>query len=137
MEIMKNTTDYNYMEAMTEDIREYINNEITLSDYSDRDELEEHLNDTLWTEDSITGNASGSYTFNTYKAEEYICHNLDLLAEACEEFGDDISRAVKNGAESCDVTIRCYLLGQAIVEVLDDMGEELEKVFEKAGKVEV
>ncbi len=134
---MKNTTDYNYMEAMTEDIREYINNEITLSDYSDRDELEEHLNDTLWTEDSITGNASGSYTFNTYKAEEYICHNLDLLAEACEEFGDDISRAVKNGAESCDVTIRCYLLGQAIVEVLDDMGEELEKVFEKAGKVEV
>lgn len=134
---MKNTTDYNYMEAMTEDIREYINNEITLSDYSDRDELEEHLNDTLWTEDSITGNASGSYTFNTYKAEEYICHNLDLLAEACEEFGDDIGRAVKNGAESCDVTIRCYLLGQAIVEVLDDMEEELEKIFEKAEKVEV
>lgn len=29
-----------------------------------------------------------------------------------------------------DVTIRCYLLGQAIAEVLDDMGEELEEAFE-------
>lgn len=57
---MTNTTDYNYMEAMTEDIREYIKNEVTLSDYSDRDELEEHLNETLWIEDSVTGNASGS-----------------------------------------------------------------------------
>lgn len=26
--------------------------------------------------------------------------------------------------EKMDVTIRCYLLGQAIAEVLDDMGEE-------------
>ena len=27
--IMTNTTDYNYMEAITEDIKEYINNEVT------------------------------------------------------------------------------------------------------------
>lgn len=65
---MASVTDYNYIEAMKEDIKEYIKNEVTLSDYSDRDELEKHLNDTLWTEDSVTGNASGSYTFNTYKA---------------------------------------------------------------------
>ncbi len=128
---MKNTTnntDYNYMEAMTEDIKEYIKNEVTLSDYSDRDELEEYLNDTLWTEDSVTGNASGSYTFNTYRAEEYICHNLDLLAEAVQEFGYT-ENVLEKGAEWCDVTIRCYLLGQAIVEVLDDMEEELEEAF--------
>lgn len=50
--------DYNYMEAMAEDIKEYIKNEITLSDYADRDELEEYLNDTLLTEDSVTGNAN-------------------------------------------------------------------------------
>lgn len=125
---MKNNTDYNYMEAMTEDIKEYINNEVTLSDYSDRDELEQQLNDDLWTEDSVTGNASGSYTFNTYKAEEYICHNLDLLAEAVKEFGCD-ENVLEKGAEWCDVTIRCYLLGQAITEVLDDMEEELEEAF--------
>lgn len=121
---MTTTTNYNYIEAMKEDIKEYIKNEITLSDYSDRDELEDHLNETLWTEDSITGNASGSYTCNTYRAEEYICHNLDLLAEAISDFGCD-TNVLEKGAEWCDVTIRCYLLGQAIAEVLDDM-EEME-----------
>ena len=115
---------------MKEDIKEYIKNEVTLSDYSDRDELEEYLNDTLWTVDSVTGNASGSYTCNTYKAEEYICHNLDLLAEAVKEFGCE-ENILEKGAEWCDVTIRCYLLGQVIAEVLDDMEEELEKAFEE------
>jgi len=133
---MKNTTDYNYMEAMTEDIREYINNEITLSDYSDRDELEEHLNETLWIEDSVTGNASGSYTFSTYQAEEYICHNLDLLTEAVKEFGCD-ENVLEKGAEWCDVTILCYLLGQAIAEVLDDLEEELTEAFAEVEEMEV
>lgn len=128
-------TDYNYIAAITEDIKEYIKNEILLSDYSDRDELEEYLNDTLWTEDSVTGNASGSYTFNTYKAEEYICHNLDLLAEAVQEFGCT-ENVLENGAEWCDVTIRCYLLGQAIAEVLDDMEEELEEAFAETEETE-
>jgi hypothetical protein len=133
---MTNTTDYNYMEAMTEDIREYIKNEVTLSDYSDRDELEEHLNETLWIEDSVTGNASGSYTFSTYQAEEYICHNLDLLTEAVKEFGCD-ENVLEKGAEWCDVTIRCYLLGQAIAEVLDDLEEELTEAFAEVEEMEV
>lgn len=119
---------YNYIEAMREDVKEYIKNEVTLSDYSDREELEEYLNDTLWTEDSVTGNASGSYTFNTWKAEENICHNLDLLADAMEAFCFEENPA-KKGAEWCDVTIRCYLLNQAIYKVLDDMEEELKEAF--------
>ena len=61
---MTNTTDYNCMEAITEDIKEYINNEVTLSYYSKRDELEEYLHDTLWIVDSVTGNGSGSYFCN-------------------------------------------------------------------------
>ena len=102
---------YDYNEAIREDIREYIKNEIDLEEWrGNRDGLEEKLNDDLWTVDSVTGNASGSYTFNTYKAEEYICHNLDLLAEAC------------------DVTIRCYLLSGAISDVLDELEDELEEV---------
>lgn len=133
---MTNTTEYDYIEAMKEDIEQYIEDKITLSDYADRDELEEYLNDTLWTEDNVTGNASGSYTFNTYTAEKYICHNLDLLADAMEGFGCEENPAEK-GAEWCDVTIRCYLLGQAIAEVLDDMEEELEKAFEEFEDMEV
>lgn len=116
------STTYNYLEAVTEDVKEYINDEITRTDWIDnRDGLEEKLNDDLWTVDSVTGSASGSYTFNAWQAEENLCHNLELLEEACSEFGNDIGDYIKQGAETCDVTIRCYLLGQAIAEVLDEM----------------
>lgn len=73
---------YDYKEAVKDDVLEYINNEINFEDFDTLEELDEHLNDVLFTEDSVTGNASGSYTFNTYEAEENICHNLDLLGEA-------------------------------------------------------
>ena len=105
---------------MKADVTDYIRNNIDLADYSDKDEAQEALNDELWTADSVTGNGSGSYTFSTYKAEENLCHNLDLLAEACEEFGNNTD-ILKDGAEACDVTIRCYLLGQTIAEVLNEM----------------
>lgn len=58
------------------------------------DGLSEYLNDELWTADSVTGNGSGSYTFSTWKAEEYLAHNWDILTEALEEFGmleDDVT----------------------------------------------
>ena len=117
---------YNYLESVKVDVKNYIENEVELSDYSSREELESYLNDELFTNDSVTGNASGSYTYSTWQAEENLCHNLDLLGEACEEFGSSMD-VIKNGTESCDVTIRCYLLNQAISEVLDEMesNEEL------------
>ena len=116
--------NYNYLENMVEDVKEYIKNEIDFSEYEDMDELKESLNDDLWTEDSVTGNASGSYTFSTWKAEENLCHNMDELEESCNEFGQDIGEAVKQGAEYCDVIIRCYLLGQAISAAIDELEEE-------------
>ena len=112
---------YNYYEAVTADIIDYINNEINFSDYTDRDELEEHLNDILWTEDSVTGNASGSYYCNAWKAEEALIHNLDLLGEALDEFGCENARKYLDDPEAADVTIRCYLLGQCIGEALDEL----------------
>ncbi len=60
--------NYNYLENMIEDIKAYIDEEIDLTEYTDddgeldRDRLEEDLQDTLWIADSVTGNASGSYT---------------------------------------------------------------------------
>ena len=86
---------YNYLEAIKADVRAYIEEEINMDDFSGpaedredlRQELEEKLNDDLWIADSVTGNASGSYYCNAWKAEEALCHNWDLLAEALEEFG--------------------------------------------------
>lgn len=58
---------YDYLEAVKDDVREYIKDHDLLEEgwQDSRDELEEKLNDDLWAEDSVTGNASGSYTFNS------------------------------------------------------------------------
>lgn len=112
---------YNYADEMKKDVQNYINDEIVLEDFESREELEDHLNEELWNRDSITGNASGSYTFNRWQAEEYLAHNWELLAEAFEVFGCDAAEAFNKGAEFCDVTIRCYLLPQVISEVLDEL----------------
>lgn len=115
---------YDYLENVKEDVRNYIEENKIVVTSSNREEVEQELNDTLFVNDSVTGNASGSYTFSTWQAEENLCHNFELLTDALEEFGYDLSY-LKKGAESCDVTIRCYLLWQAISEVLDEI--EIEK----------
>lgn len=126
---------YDYLSAVESDVREYIENNVDFHDYSDLDEMKEDLNEKLFVEDSVTGNASGSYTFNTWKAEEYLCHNLDLLAEANEAFGGS-SDILSDGAEMCDITIRCYLLGQAIENVAPDMWQDWEDSQEDSDEEE-
>ena len=116
---MKN---YNYFEAVLADVKEVIwsgGYDLT----GDRDELAEELHDSLWAEDSVTGNGSGSYTFNRYEAEENIAHNWGLLAEALEEFGYTGENVIERGAEWADSLIRCYLLGSAISAALDELAE--------------
>ena len=115
---------YNYLEAVTNDAKAAILEKMDMWEWHNREELEENANDWLWTADEVTGNGSGSYTFSTWQAEENLCHNMDELEDACNEFGQDIGEAVKQGAEYCDVTIRCYLLGQAISAAIDELEEE-------------
>lgn len=116
--------DYDYRECIKEDICTYItDNNIHWTD-SDRDETKEKLHDDLWCEDSVTGNGSGSYTFSSYQAEENLCHNLELLGEALNEFGCEADYLMSNGAEACDVTIRCYLLGECIEVAMDALDDE-------------
>ena len=120
---------YNYLEAMKSDIMDYIRNEVNTNEFASREELEESLNDDLWTVDSVTGNGSGSYTFNRSEAEEYVNDNSDLLREAISEFCIDSETVAEKfldaDYEYFDVTIRCYLLGQAISEALDEMEDDL------------
>ena len=116
--------NYNYLEQVTNDAKEAILADMEYWSFDGRDELEEVAYDELMLYDSVTGNASGSHFFSAWKAEEALCHNWNLLAKACKEFGQDIGEAVKRGAEFCDVTIRCYLLSQAIAAALDELEEE-------------
>ena len=116
--------DYNYREAIKADVIDFIECNIDFSKYENAEDLAWRLEELLWGDDGVTGNASGSYTFNTYQAEEYICHNWELLNEALSEFGWDGINIADKGAEWCDVLIRCYLLPGAIDEALEEMAEE-------------
>lgn len=111
---------YNYPEAVKNDILDYIRNELDLSDFNSVEELEEYLNDVLFCADSVTGNASGSYTCSTYEAEENICHNWGLLQAVQAEFGYGPELFEKD-PEQLDVIIRCYLLPSAISEALVEL----------------
>lgn len=116
---------YDYFMAIKNDVLTYIDENYTTEELKEhlenKDDFYELLNNDLWICDSVTGNASGSYTFNTWKAEENISHNLDLLKDAIEEFGGDFADALVRGAEFCDVTIRCYLLGSVLYVVLNEL----------------
>ena len=114
---------YDYRQAVRDDILDYIKEHDIRVTNDNREELETTLRDTLWANDSVTGNASGSYTFNAWKAEEYLCHNLDLLAEAIDEFGADAGtyKDCIESAETADVAIRCYLLTECLSSVLDEL----------------
>ena len=92
---------YDYREAVKNDVIDYIKNEAEL----DRDDL-----------------------ISTYEAEENLLHNWDLLVECANEFGCEpvISDGYENGPEFWDVSIRCYLLGEAISAALDEIEAELE-----------
>lgn len=118
---------YNYKETVCDDVREYISgncnpNELRERLNNDRNDLYNELYDDMFADDSVTGNASGSYYCNAWKAEESLCHNLELLREAIDELGGDYS--VLDSAESCDVMIRCHLLGQCLDDVLDELENE-------------
>ena len=108
---------YDYHEAIKNDIREWLdeNQKGFISDER-RDEIYEDL----FINDSVTGNGSGSYTFNRWTAEENLCHNLDLLEEALDELGGEF----KNDPEVNDVTIRCHLLGLCLNEVVDEWNSD-------------
>lgn len=124
---------YDYYTAVKEDVLNYIRENVDLSEYETLDELGDALQDKLWTADSVTGNASGSYTFNAWEAEENLCHNLWLLGEALEEFGYGPEYLAEHGPEAADVTIRCYLLGSAIAEALQDIEDDFNAAHERDG----
>ena len=115
---------YDYVKAMTEDIINYVNDNITLSDYDNKDDLFEALNDDMWAEDEITGNGCYGYDDNDV-VKQYVSDNADLLREALQEFCtpfDEIAKRFLDGDyKYFDCTIRCYVLGWAIDEAIKQL----------------
>ena len=122
---------YNYYENLKSDVEDYINENKEYFKATDLEELEEELNDNCWISDSVTGNGSGSYTFNTIQAEENLVGNWDLLLEALEIFGYTDINPIEKGAEWCDMIIRCYLLSSAISDILEEMNDNNNPILEE------
>lgn len=123
---------YDYYKNVREDIKQCLNEWLDfdrINDYSDIDEVISAVYDDFFNSDSVTGNGSGSYTFNSWVAEENLCHNMDLLKESLDELGGELNDYI-DSAEACDVTIRCYVLGQLVGEVVKEFVEEHFPEFE-------
>lgn len=105
---------YDYEKAVKRDALEALENYDEVKEIEDVDDLAEFIGDKLWVDDSVTGNASGSYTMDSYKAMKYVVDNMDLLNEAISEFGEDYSeigeKFLNEEWDYFDVTIRCYIL---------------------------
>ena len=117
---------YSYPQHVKEDIEDYINDELDTGTFGllvqgDEDTIED-VRDTLFNEDSVTGNMSGSYTMNTRKAEENLIGNWDLL-EAINEFDLHVN-PIKKGAEWCDSLIRCYLVDWCFTEAIKEITKQ-------------
>lgn len=108
---------------------------------NDKWDVASRLNDELWIDDSVTGNASGSYTFSRWKAQENVIDNMSLLLETVEEFGIDSltvsEKFLSEDWEYFDVCIRCHLLYSVISDVLDEIADEIQEIRDGRPSAEV
>lgn len=119
---------YDYLNAVINDVKAAIEDlgEEEKKELAglDEDEKKEYLNDLLFDNDSVTGNASGSYTLSAWKAEENLCHNGDLIEEMAHCYDYSFGQLANIGPEGVDVAIRCYVLPKAIRIVLEEQEDE-------------
>ena len=87
----------------------------------------EQFRDNAFVEDTVTGNGSGSYTFNSKQAEENIKDLIfdEELLRMFKDFGYD-HVPFEKGPEYIDVSIRCFLVD----EVINENEEEIKEILE-------
>lgn len=118
---------YNYEESVKDAFKNYVLERVKDNGWTSKDVAERYdeLYDDAFVSDSVTGNASGSYTFNTWTAEECLCHNWDLMEEMVDELGLPRKDRLFS-AEAWDVCIRCYVLGRVAGDVVAEVVKEME-----------
>lgn len=112
---------YDYKKVVKEDALDALYDYDEAQEIEDVDDLADFIQDNLFNDDSVTGNASGSYTMNSNKSMAYVMDNKDLLKEALNEFGNDsetiVEKFLDGDWEYFDVTIRCYVLGNEAYDI--------------------
>ena len=118
---------YNYKEQIRADVKEWIEDNKEQIEGLDRYDAFEVVYDSCWLDDSVTGNGSGSYTFSRYEARENFFSDGDseeYLEQMCDDgFSDPVhigKKLIASDYEWLDVSIRCWLLCDAVSDVLDE-----------------
>jgi len=95
------------------------------------------LHSDLFDDDSVTGNASGSYFMSTSEAEERLIHawSDENIKFALKGIGSTLGEEMEYGTESADSVIRCVLLSDVLNEMFDsgELQKLAEDYAEKAG----
>ena len=122
---------YSYKDTVKEDVMEWMSYHEDDMDGMGRHERFEYIYDRTWIADEVTGNASGSYTMSRYDArrnymededsDEYIFQMIEDGFMSASDLGTHIA---SSNWEWVDVNIRCWLLGDCITEILDEMYED-------------
>ena len=137
------TENKTYLEQVRADVAQYMeDNEgyFDMSNYRDADDFQESIYESMWTADSVTGNGSGSYTFNRAEAKEHVLADMDTVKEALSEFCVEAQevgeRFLNEDWEYLDVTARCYVLGIAVGEWIDENRDAIDQAIEEANAEE-
>ena len=125
----------NYFKEVTESALDYLSENQALLEGWKIDGLEgiradiweavRYLEDELVNEDAITGNASGSFYCNAWKAQQAVLQNMDIVRDAIEGLGYDYADAGEmflcGKWEKMDVIARCYVLPHSICAALEEI----------------
>lgn len=116
-----------YVEETKENAKEYIRESWEYL----KDKTREELQDDLFIADAVTGNRSGSFTFNAYEAQQNVSGLIfdEYFINALKwNFGQDLGELIKRGAEIVDVTARCLALYEFdLDEIMEELKEEQEE----------
>lgn len=83
------------------------------------------LRDFAWDDDGVTGNPSGSYWCNAWRAKCCLWDNHGILGDALELFGYEKE---PESAETCDVLIRCYVVDRFALDFCEE--EEFAEIID-------
>jgi hypothetical protein len=128
-----------YREETRDAIEDYMNDHeyyINFANYDTADDLFNDLYDDMFVSDTVTGNASGSYYCNAYKAKEMVLSDIETVREALVEYDCDKAEIadafLEERWEWLDVTARCFVLGECLADFIRDSEDDLNKLIEES-----
>lgn len=110
--------NFDYINDMVASIEDYLTEETDNRSF-------DSLYDELWAVDEVTHNL---YTHNEPELKTHVLQNMDTLKDALYDFGSTDEQIAKHFVNEewgyFDTILRCYLLGAALQQALENLEEK-------------